>query len=210
MEDKNVIFKKFDKHLIEDKQPSKYFNELIEKDKFPDMHPFTLLKELIDVPQSAKHHPEGSVWNHTMLVIDNASEKKELSEEPHAFMWAALLHDLGKKPTTRIRKGRITSYDHDRHGERIARKFLEEFTDDKEFIDKVAYLVRWHMQTLFVVKDLPFADIEKMISQVSVDEVALLSLCDRFGRGEMTMEKYVEEEENIKTFLHKSKEYIKH
>ncbi|MCY6372045.1 HDIG domain-containing metalloprotein [Clostridium ganghwense] len=210
MEDKNTIFKEFDRHLMEDKEPSHYFNEILGKGEFPNIYPFTLLEELTDVPQSPKHHPEGSVWKHTMLVVDNAAEKKEVSEEPHAFMWAALLHDLGKKPTTKLRKGRITSYDHDRHGERIAREFLEELTNDEEFIDKVSALVRWHMQALFVVKDLPFADIEKMLSQISVDEVALLTLCDRLGRGEMTEERHAEEEENIKTFVHKSKNYRKH
>ncbi|MCY6958067.1 HDIG domain-containing metalloprotein [Clostridium brassicae] len=207
MRDKKLIFEEFNIHLMNDEKPSDYFNNLIKEGEFPKIYPFNLLEELKDVPQSPKHHPEGSVWNHTMMVVDNAAERKTLSEEPHAFMWAAFLHDLGKKPTTKLRKGRITAYEHDIQGEKIARKFLEELTGEKEFIDKVCYLVRWHMQILFVVKDLPFADVKNMILQVSPDEVALLSLCDRLGRGEMTEEKYKEEEENINKFLYKVKNF---
>ena len=164
---------------------------------------------LKEVEQSAQHHPEGSVWNHTMMVVDEAAKRKESSENPDVFMWAALLHDLGKKPTTKLRKGRITSYDHDVEGAKIARKFLEEIGLDNEFVDKVSYLVRWHMQLLFVLKDLPFADIKNMILEVSPKEIALLSLCDRLGRGEMTPEKIKEEEENIRKFIEKVNKYQK-
>ena len=76
-------------------------------------------------------------------------------------MWGALLHDLGKAPTTKIRKGKITSYDHDKVGAELCREFLEVFTDDEEFIKQVTALVRWHMQTLFVIKNLPFADVKR-------------------------------------------------
>jgi putative nucleotidyltransferase with HDIG domain len=40
-------------------------------------------------------------------------------------MWAALLHDIGKPDTTKQYKGRITSYDHDKAGALIARKFYQ-------------------------------------------------------------------------------------
>lgn len=42
-----------------------------------------------------------------------------------------------------------------------------------------------------------------MADEVSIDEITLLGLCDRLGRGEMTMDKKLEEEEGIKTFLEK-------
>ncbi|MCY6485214.1 HDIG domain-containing protein [Clostridium aestuarii] len=208
MEYKKQLFYEFNEHLMKDKNPSEYFNKLIKEDQFPKIYPFNLLSDLIDTPQSTKHHPEGNVWNHTMMVVDIASEKKVLSEQPRVFMWAALLHDLGKAPTTKIRKGRITSYDHDKKGKILSVNFLKELTDEDEFINKVSFLVRWHMQILFVVKDLPFANIGEMVKEVSVSEVALLSLCDRLGRGNMTMDKYVEEQNNIKEFLHKCEEYV--
>ena len=203
------FFEEFDKHLMEDKKPSAYFNELLKTNKlFYEEYPFNMLGDLIKVDQSPEHHPEGSVWNHTMMVVDNAAERKEKSEDKRAFMWAALLHDLGKTPTTKVRRGRITSYDHDKWGETMSAKFLREFSEDDRFVRKVSKMVRWHMQILFVVKDLPFADIKKMAEDTSIDEIALLSLCDRLGRGGMTEEKEREEQKNIEIFLEKCEKYV--
>lgn len=196
-------FLEIDRHLLDDPKPSNYIIALGETGLFEDKYPYTLLGELKKVPQSPKHHPEGSVWNHTMLVLDNAGERKKLSQDPKVLMWAALLHDLGKAPATKITKGRITSYDHDKLGERLSAKFLKELTNDHEFINKVSRMVRWHMQILFVTKGLPFADIRKMASEVSIDEIALLGLCDRLGRGNMTKDKTLIEEKSIITFLEK-------
>ena len=201
-------FIEFDTHLVNDKKPSNYFLELSKTGIFEVKYPYTLLGDLMKVPQSPKHHPEGSAWNHTMLVLDYAGEIKHLSQNPKVLMWSALLHDLGKASTTKLTKGRITSYDHDKLGERLSEKFLTELTVDDEFIKQVSKMVRWHMQILFVTKGLPFADIRKMASEVSIDEVALLGLCDRLGRGNMTLEKRLEEERSIVTFLEKCRKYL--
>lgn len=201
------IFKDFDANLMSEK-PSDYFNELLRTSIFEEKYPYTLLGELRKVPQSPVHHPEGSVWNHTMLVLDNAAERKQLSRNPRVFMWTALLHDLGKAPTTKLRKGKITSYDHDKIGEQLAVQFLKELTNDQDFVKQVSKLVRWHMQILFVTNGLPFADIRRMAAEVSIDEVALLGLCDRLGRGNMTAEKKLQEENNIVTFIEKCNYYL--
>jgi len=160
-----------------------------------------MLGDLKKVEQSPDHHPEGNVWEHTLLVVDLAAEGKNVSEDPRVFMWSALLHDLGKAHTTKVRRGRITAYDHDKHGAILAAGFLQEFTDDEQFRKKVSRMVRWHMQTLFVVKKLPFADIDKMLSEVSLEEIAMLSLCDRLGRGNMTEKIRQKEIENINNFV---------
>ena len=202
-----TIFEEIQSHLLSDKKPSEYLNKKLEEGVLSE-YPLKMLKNLVDTPQSPKHHPEGSVWNHTLMVVDQAASRRHMSENSIAFMWAALLHDIGKAPTTRIIKGRITSYDHDREGERLAIKFLQEYTEDPAFITKVAQLVRWHMQVLFVSKNLPFANIKKMINEVSIDEIALLSLCDRLGRGGITEEKTKVEQDEIKRFIVKCNEYL--
>lgn len=79
---------------------------------------------------------------------------------------------------------------------------------DDEFINRVSKMVRWHMQILFVTKGLPFADIRRMVSEVSVEEVALLGLCDRLGRGNITLDKKLIEEKGIITFLEKCHKYL--
>lgn len=201
-------FTEFDARLMSEIKPSNYITELSKVGIFEEKYPFTLLGDLKKVPQSPQHHPEGNVWNHTMLVLDNAAERKHLSKNPKVFMWSALLHDLGKAPTTQVRKGKITAYDHDKWGEKLSIKFLKELINDDTFIDQVSKMVRWHMQILFVAKGLPFADIKRMTAEVSVDEIALLGLCDRLGRGELTLEKKQEEENTIKNFLEKCTQYL--
>ncbi|MEG0771711.1 HDIG domain-containing metalloprotein [Clostridium sp.] len=205
----NNYYLEFEKHLMEDEKPSEYFNELIDSGTYPSKHPFTMISDLIKTEQNLEYHPEGSVWNHTMMVVDEAAKRKNNSENPRVFMWAALLHDIGKGPTTKVRKGKITSYDHDEVGERMAREFLEFFEEDKEFVNEVAGLVRWHMQILFVVKELPWQDVEKMNEETSIDEIALLGKCDRMGRGDMNKSNIEKEEKNVKIFLEKSKKKLR-
>ena len=200
------IFKDFECHLLNDERPSIYFHDEIKKEAYFNQYPFHMLKELKEIPQSSKYHPEGNVWNHTMQVVDEATPRKDKSEDERVFMWAALLHDIGKAPATRVKKGRIIAYDHDKIGADMSIDFLKALTDEEEFIDKVSKLVRWHMQILFVVKGLPFAELSRMMSQVSYKEVALLGLCDRLGRGELTDEKIQQEENTIKKFIEKCEE----
>lgn len=201
------LFDEFTNHLLNDEKPSVYFEEVFKDNTISETYPYKLLNVLKEVPQNLKYHPEGSVWNHTMMVVNMAADMKKFSNDKRAFMWAALLHDLGKEPTTKLKKGRIVSYDHDRYGKELAMKFLQELTEDREFIIKVASLVRWHMNALFVVKDLPFADLENLVKEVSIDEIALLTMSDRLGRGGMTEEKVNEEKENIALFVKKCKEF---
>jgi putative nucleotidyltransferase with HDIG domain len=153
------------------------------------------------VEQNVKYHPEGSVWNHTMMVVDEAAGRRSNSEEPKVFMWAVLLHDIGKKPATIVRKGKITSYNHERIGSRMAAEFLKSLDREPGFIDKVKALVRWHMEPLFVNKGLPFLNIKGMLREVPLDEITLLSTCDRLGRGDMSEQKREDEMKGIDFFL---------
>ena len=52
--------------LLYDKKPSEYFDKLF-KTRELDRKPLDTLKRLRDVNQSKKYHPEGSVWNHTII-----------------------------------------------------------------------------------------------------------------------------------------------
>lgn len=198
---KEDLFYKITTHLSEDEKPSAYFDG-ISSEQFFKEYPFKALYELKKTEQSPKHHPEGSVWNHTMMVIDVAATEKHKSKDAKAFMWAALLHDIGKPLATKNKNGKITSYDHDKLGAEMVRKFLAEFVDDGDFIEKVVCLVRWHMQILFVINNLPFGNIKAMKQQADINEVALLGFCDRMGRQGANKK---EEENNIHLFLQKCK-----
>ena len=197
------IFSKINEILLQSLKPSEDLERLIVEGNL-DKYPFDKIKKLKNIDQNPKYHPEGDVLKHVFLVVDMASEYKKYASDEKVFMWAALLHDIGKLTTTRTRKNRITSYNHDREGKDIAREFLNEVTNDEEFKRKVSNLVRWHMQPLFYDKNLPFFQRQEMINDVEYKEVALLSLCDRLGRGNLDKDTIKHEKERIEKF----KEYF--
>lgn len=205
MENQYLTFDLITDHLLKDINPSYFLQEISERQSFRE-DPFQLLYKLKDTEQSVKYHPEGSAWNHTMLVVDEAALVRHHSKDPKVFLWSALLHDIGKPDTTRVRKGRITSYDHDTVGARLATEFLKNLTDDGELIRQVTLYVRYHMHMLYVLKKLPFGNLKGMIKDVDLDELALLCRCDRLGRIGADREK---EEENYLQFLEEVKSMLR-
>src|SRR6185503_17494876 len=69
-------------------------------------------------PQDPEWHPEGDVWTHTLLAVDQAVPLLEGLDGPRALavMLGTLCHDLGKPPTTRFERGRIRSLGHEEAG----------------------------------------------------------------------------------------------
>ncbi|MEQ8198886.1 MAG: HDIG domain-containing metalloprotein [Clostridiaceae bacterium] len=181
-------FDEIDKHLLEDSNPSVFLKKLYDEGGiFPD------IADLAKLEQEPKYHPEGNVFNHVMLVVDEAARLRDKSDDARALMWAALFHDIGKLTTTKKRKGRWTSYNHDKEGS-----------------EKVSNLVKYHMHYLYVEKNLPFADIQGLVKETSVNDLYLLSIADRCGRGGLTesernnIEISVDEfKRKIKRFKHK-------
>lgn len=179
---KERVYMEMEKLLIKSPRPSiglRYMEELGILSQFP------LLEEMVGCPQDPDHHPEGSVWEHTLMVVDEAAKQKHKSKDPISFMWAALLHDIGKPQTTSLVQGRITSYGHDKVGGELAVEFLKTLTDEKKLLSSVRTLVENHMQPILFyrakdsIKDGAF---RRLALKVDLDELALLSLCDRLGR----------------------------
>jgi tRNA nucleotidyltransferase (CCA-adding enzyme) len=198
---KLLLLYEINNHILLDEQPSIFLNSIVNTNIFKE-YPFYMLYKLKETEQSPIYHPEGNAWNHTMLVVDEAAKLRNKSRDERVFMWAALLHDIGKAETTKNKKGKITAYNHETVGADLCVKFLQEFTTDDKFIQKVKGLVRWHMQILHVVKDMPFADIKSMKEETDIREVALLGFCDRMGRTNVDT---IKEKNNIILFLEKCK-----
>ena len=195
-----IVFQQMETQLLQSEHPSTYFNSLLGQPWFQE-EPFKNLYQLSKTEQSPIHHPEGDVWTHTMLVVNEAAKNRDKSSNPRVFMWAALLHDIGKGKTTKYRKGHITSYDHDKVGEDLTKEFLSQFTKDQEFIKQVCGLVRWHMMILYVTKNLKFGNKEKMLAETNLVDLGLLGWCDRLGRLGVDHEK---EKTAIKLFYERS------
>jgi len=147
------------------------------------MHP--LLFSLIDCQQSSRNHPEGDVWEHTLLVVDQAARLRTSSSNPEALMFAALLHDVGKPRTTRISGDKVTAYGHDVLGEKLARAFLLELTQNKNLINSAALLIKEHMHPILLYKDRENVSdraIRKLVSRVNLKELLLMAEADFMGR----------------------------
>ncbi|UYZ34992.1 HDIG domain-containing protein [Clostridium beijerinckii] len=196
------IFLNIEEHLISDDKPSIYLENALKNHNL-DNYPFSMISDLRDVDQNPKFHPEGNVFIHTMMVIDQGAINRERSRDKRVFMWALLLHDIGKKPTTKLRKGRLTSYNHDSVGAEMAREFLTYFNMEENFIDEVRGLVRWHMQSLFVTKDMKFQNIGDMLRDVDINEIFLVSLSDRLGRGNLDYIEINKTKEEVRKFKEK-------
>lgn len=197
--DKNELFRQIEKHLLEDEKPSIYIKTLLKERSFNE-YPFSFISDLQDVDQNPKYHPEGNVFNHTMMVIDEGAKVRDKSNDKRVLMWSLFLHDVGKKSTTKMRKGRLTSYNHDTVGKKLAQEFLNYFDQSKEDIMKVSSLVRWHMQSLFVSKNSRFKNISDMIKDVDKNEIVLVALADRMGRGKITEDDVKQTLDDIEKF----------
>ncbi len=83
---------------------------------------FPHLNALIGTPQDPEWHPEGDVWVHTLMVVDEAAhiirqtDRGLTDEEKFQTMFGALCHDLGKPATTQTVEGRIRSRGHEEAG----------------------------------------------------------------------------------------------
>jgi len=176
---KERVFEEFKKLLLKAKKPSVGMKFL--RDSGWIIH-FPELEALIGCEQNPEWHAEGDVWNHTMLVIDNAAAVRDNIDEKYrlAFMFAALLHDVGKPSTT---TPDLTSYGHDIAGEPISRNFMHRITNQKDLTDIVAKLVRHHMAAGNLhrgnAKDAAW---KRLHNNIRLDLLGWVSKCDSCGR----------------------------
>ena len=113
---------------------------------------FPELAALIDCPQEPEWHPEGDVWVHTLLVIDEARQRIDDLPRPQqiAVMLGAVCHDFGKPATTAYVDGRIRSLDHEEQGVPPATAFLDRLNvhtfDGYDVRGQVLGLVAHHLK----------------------------------------------------------------
>ena len=110
------VFGEIQKLLLKARRPSLGLRLLREWDLLRAVAPELI--PLIDTPQDPEWHPEGDVWIHTLMAVDQAVPLLEGLDEPraHAVMLGTLCHDLGKPATTSRLDGRLRSYGHEEAG----------------------------------------------------------------------------------------------
>ena len=93
------------------------------------------------VAQPPQFHPEGDVWLHTLMLLEQL--------EPGCAMtlaWGALLHDVGKPPTYREAPDRIRFDGHVEVGVAIGAEICRRFRFSNEETDQILALIENHMR----------------------------------------------------------------
>ena len=106
------------------------------------------VKAFQGVEQPPEFHPEGDVWTHVLLMLENMGP----AQCPLAF--GVLLHDVGK-PLTFRRAERIRFDGHAEVGALKAKGLLERLRFSKDEVEQVTSLVANHMKFKDVTKMRP-------------------------------------------------------
>ena len=93
------------------------------------------------VQQPPQYHPEGDVWIHTLMLLE------QLEPECSATLaWGALLHDVGKPPTFHIAPDRIRFDGHVEVGVAIGAEICRRFRFSNEETYQILALIDNHMR----------------------------------------------------------------
>jgi tRNA nucleotidyltransferase (CCA-adding enzyme) len=179
------IYGEFKKLLLKANRPSvglEWMRKLDLLDYFPE------LKALIGVQQEPEWHPEGDVWIHNNMVIDEAAKlrRDEYGEfDNMALMLGALCHDLGKPNSTSFTDGRWRSPAHDVRGEGPTRRFLDRLTRDTALVETVVTFVREHLKPALLYKarnEVKSSAIRRLALRVDIEKLVRVARADHFGR----------------------------
>lgn len=192
---KERIGEEWKKLLLKSEKPSLGLAAGMTLGVFREIHPE--FPPLVDTEQESEWHPEGDVWIHTLMTVDEAAKiiRKEGLENEKAItiILASLCHDLGKAVTTEYVDGKIKSHGHEAAGEEPTKKFLSKMAIDNLTRDKVVKLVTNHLiPTMFYIEervrenrvgDGAVRRLAKRIHPATIQELVLVSEADHLGRG---------------------------
>jgi tRNA nucleotidyltransferase (CCA-adding enzyme) len=153
---------------------------------FPELAP------LVGCEQEPDWHPEGDVWVHTLLVVDEARTRIDDLDRPRQIvvMLGAVCHDLGKPSTTAFLDGRIRSIDHEQAGVAPASALLDRINinsiDGYDVRRQVLGIVAHHLKPgMFRQSPTPVSDgaFRRLAQKVDLELLARVAKSDCLGRG---------------------------
>jgi poly(A) polymerase len=99
------------------------------------------VEKMKGVEQPPQFHPEGDVWIHTLLLLDQLEPGCAAT-----LAWGALLHDVGKPPTFRRAPDRIRFDGHVEVGVAMAAEICRRFRFSNEETRQILALIENHMR----------------------------------------------------------------
>ena len=178
------VYEEYSKILMAT-QPSLGFEFLKEIDALP-----FYLEDLVHTHQRSDFHPEGNVFNHTMLVIDIGALVKHRTDHPLWFMWSCLLHDIGK-PLVTTPEGHAPL--HNEAGVEVFKKI--DVIQGKKQRAYIETMILYHMHLMNMARrhsaDIKYLRLLKNIEgKISLNDLIYISCCDKLGRGYIAHEQY--------------------
>ena len=183
---KERIFEEFKKLFLKSQKPSIGLELLKQLGALKHFHE---LEALVGCIQDGQYHPEGDVWIHTLMTVDELAKilkEKKIEDEYRklSLFYAILCHDLGKPLCTKITKeNRVTSHKHEALGIEPTISFLNKVTNEKRFIELITPLVKNHLAPFQLYLDKSSLKAVKRLSlRVNIEDLCLVCLADCQGR----------------------------
>jgi tRNA nucleotidyltransferase (CCA-adding enzyme) len=184
------IWGEIEKLLLHAARPSRGWDLALELGVIGRLFPE--LQALVGCPQEPEWHPEGDVWVHTLMVVDQSRTRIDDLERPQqiAVMLGAVCHDLGKPPTTAFVDGRIRSIDHEQAGVAPATAILDRLNvqtvNGYDVRRQVLGIVAHHLKPgMFRQSPTPVSDgaFRRLAQKVDLELLARVAKSDCLGRG---------------------------
>ncbi len=150
------------------------------------------IEALIDVPQDPVWHPEGDVFVHTLLVVDQARKLITDLDYPRqvTVMLAALCHDFGKPATTEFLEGHWRSRGHEEAGVTPTTRLLDRLNihtlKNYDVRGQVIALVREHLKPGEFFKqreEIGDGAFRRLARKCELDLLYLVARADTLGRN---------------------------
>jgi tRNA nucleotidyltransferase (CCA-adding enzyme) len=148
------------------------------------------MRPLVGCEQEPEWHPEGDVWTHTLMVIDQARALNRDLDRARmlTLMLGTMCHDLGKPATTAVIDGRIRSLDHEEQGIAPTLSLLDRLNvhtiDGYDVRGQVVGLVAHHLKPGMFYKADNVGDgaFRRLALKVDLELLARVARADCLGR----------------------------
>jgi poly(A) polymerase len=138
------------------------------------------ISALKGVEQSPDYHPEGDVYVHTLLLLN------QLRQPSETLAYGCLLHDVAKPVCLRKEGERITFYGHMERGAEMAVAILQRLKRSRDAWERVAYLVRSHLRHTQAPK-MRLSTLKRFLAEDGIDELLELTRIDALAaNGDLT------------------------
>lgn len=136
---------------------------------------FPEIEAMKGVEQSPDYHPEGDVFVHTLLMLEQISNLKSQISESLAY--GCLLHDIAKPVCVKKEGARVTFYGHSEKGAEMAVEILKRLKRSRALWERVAYLVKNHLRHTQAPK-MRLSTLKRFLGEEGIEELLEIARID--------------------------------